>query len=42
MRSLRIGVLAALLLVVPAAATAAPQPTLFPSGRYAAPTRTRR
>ena len=36
MRSLRTGVLAALLLVLPAAATAAPRPTLFPSGRYAA------
>jgi hypothetical protein len=36
MRSLRTGVLAVLLLALPAAATAAPQPTLFPSGRYAA------
>ncbi|MDX6539583.1 MAG: hypothetical protein QOI71_1193 [Gaiellales bacterium] len=36
MRSLRTAVLAAVLLALPAAATAAPQPTLFPSGRYAA------
>jgi hypothetical protein len=36
MRSLRTGLLALALLALPVAATAAPQPTLFPNGRYAA------
>jgi hypothetical protein len=36
MRTLRSGALAALLLALPAAAVAAPQPTMFPNGRYSA------
>jgi hypothetical protein len=36
MRSLRSGALAVLLLALPAAAAAAPQPTMFPNGRYSA------
>ncbi|HEY3612953.1 MAG TPA: hypothetical protein VGK92_04575 [Gaiellales bacterium] len=36
MRSLRSGALAALLLALPVVAAAAPQPAMFPSGRYSA------
>ena len=36
MRSLRSGALAALLLALPVAVAAAPQPTMFPNGRYSA------
>ena len=36
MRTLRSGALAALLLALPATAVAAPQPTMFPNGRYSA------